>query len=207
MDGLRKFIAVDNSAAGKIRDLEKKQSKKVVKPKFTTDFPGAVVQKGADELTLRAHEEGAMRAFALAFMREVFASPDVSHVAGATLAPCRRCQVKGAELDELLLVTGLALLLQEKSPCETLREALHATDASPSGAGGCVAPMTQEAWLSLYDFAEEKGEHVRLDWRDEDTPNSVHDGRAAAVPLALDLDWVTMFAKSLCSAKRMHIVV
>ena len=35
----------------------------MVKPKFTTDFPGAVVREGADELTLRAHEEGAVRSF------------------------------------------------------------------------------------------------------------------------------------------------
>ena len=40
------------------------------------------------------------------------ASLDVSHIAAATLPPCRRCQVKGALLDELLLVTGLAALLQ-----------------------------------------------------------------------------------------------
>ena len=39
------------------------ESKKVVKPKFTTDFPEAVAREGADELTLRAHEEGALRSF------------------------------------------------------------------------------------------------------------------------------------------------
>ena len=51
MDGLRKFVS-------KIVDLEKHtQSKKVVKPKIATDFPKAVVREGADELTLRAHEE------------------------------------------------------------------------------------------------------------------------------------------------------
>ena len=48
MDGLRKLE----------RDVK---SKRVVKPKFTTDFPGAVVREGADELTLRACEEGAVR--------------------------------------------------------------------------------------------------------------------------------------------------
>ena len=42
---------------------KKQKSKKVVKPEFTTDFPGAVIREGADELTLRAHEEGVMRTF------------------------------------------------------------------------------------------------------------------------------------------------
>ena len=39
------------------------RDKKVVQPKFTTDFPGAVILEGADELTLRAHEEGVLRTF------------------------------------------------------------------------------------------------------------------------------------------------
>ena len=62
MDGLRKFIAVDNHEpvnAGRLRrDIK---SFKVVKPKFTTDLPGAVIRQGAGELTMRAHEEGARR--------------------------------------------------------------------------------------------------------------------------------------------------
>ena len=123
--------------------------------------------------------------FALAFRREVYACLDVSHTAAATLPPSRRCRVNGALLDELLLVTGLALLLQTNlraEPCEKL----HATDASPSAAGGCAVPITQEAWLALYDLAEEQGEHVR--------PSNVHDGRAAAAPLASKLTWATMFS-------------
>ena len=52
MDGLKKFIAVDKYAAVNIGDLEKEtKSKRVVKPEFTTDFPGVVVRQGADELT------------------------------------------------------------------------------------------------------------------------------------------------------------
>ena len=62
MDGLRKCIAVDNHEAVKVGDVEKNmESKEVVKPKFTTDFPDAVVREGADVLTLRADEEGALR--------------------------------------------------------------------------------------------------------------------------------------------------
>ena len=50
MDGLRRFITVDNHEAVKIGDLEKTQeSRSVEKPKFTTDFPGALVREGADE--------------------------------------------------------------------------------------------------------------------------------------------------------------
>ena len=68
-------------------------------------------------------------AFALALRREVFASLDVSCTATATLPPCRRCQAKGALLDKLLRVTGLALLLQTNSsvkPCAKF----YATDPS-----------------------------------------------------------------------------
>ena len=100
--------------------------------------------------------------------------------------------MNGALLDELLLVTGLAPLLQTNlraKPCEKV----YATNASPSGAGGCVAPITQEAWLALYDLAEERGEHVRLDWKGEEQASNMHDGRAAAAPLALKLTWATMF--------------
>ena len=64
MDGLRLFIAVDNRAAVKIRDLHKEsRSRKVVKPSFTTDSREAVLRDDAGELTLRAHEEGVLRTF------------------------------------------------------------------------------------------------------------------------------------------------
>ena len=40
MDGLTRFMMVDNFETVKVGDLEKNMaSKKVVKPKFTTDFP------------------------------------------------------------------------------------------------------------------------------------------------------------------------
>ena len=46
------FIAVDNHAAAKIGDLHREtRPKKVVRPSFTTDFLGAVVQDGAGELS------------------------------------------------------------------------------------------------------------------------------------------------------------
>ena len=47
MDGLRKKNAVDNHEAVKVGDVETNvESKEVVKPKFTTDFPEAVVRSG-----------------------------------------------------------------------------------------------------------------------------------------------------------------
>ena len=66
--------------------------------------------------------------------------------------------MKGALLDELLLVTGLAFLLQTNLRAKSCAK-LYATDASPSGGGGGVASITQESWLSLYDLADEK-EHM-----------------------------------------------
>ena len=64
MDGLRRFVMVDNREAVKVCELDKKvKSSKVVEPKFTADFAEAVVGEGADELTLRADEEGALHTF------------------------------------------------------------------------------------------------------------------------------------------------
>ena len=72
--------------------------------------------------------------------------------------------MNGALLDELPLVTGLAPLLQANLRAEPY-EKLYVSDASPSGAGAgdCVAPITQEAWLALYDLAVETGEHGTMD--------------------------------------------
>ena len=75
-------------------------------------------------------------------------------------------------------------------PCEKL----HATDASPDGAGGCAASIAQDAWLALYDLVEEKGEHVRLHLKGEEPPSNMHDGRAAAAPIAVKLNRTTMFS-------------
>ena len=130
-------------------------------------------------------------AVALGFRREVFASHDVSKTRGTTLPPSRRCRMNGTLLDELLLVTGFAPLLRTNLP---------------SGAGGCVAPITQEAWLALYDLAEEKGEHVRLDWEGEDPPSNMHGGRAAGATLALKLNWATMFSHRFSEGKHTNLL-
>ena len=48
----------------KVGDLDKNMtSKKVVKPKFTTDVREVVTREGADELSLRDEEEGVLRNF------------------------------------------------------------------------------------------------------------------------------------------------
>ena len=46
---------------------------------------------------------------------------------------------------------------------------------------------------ALYDLAEEKGEHVRLDWKGEEPQSNMHDVRAAAAPLAPRSKWTTLF--------------
>ena len=76
-------------------------------------------------------------------------------------------------------------------------EKLYATDASPSGAGG---------WLALYELAEEKGEHVRLDWKGEEPPSSMHEARAAAAPLALELNWTTLFSYRFFAGKHINLL-
>ena len=64
MDRCRLLNAVDNHAAVKIGSLEKgARSKNVVKPRFATDFPGAVIPEGVDDVRLRADEEGVLRTF------------------------------------------------------------------------------------------------------------------------------------------------
>ena len=87
-------------------------------------------------------------------------------------------------------------------PCEKL----YATDAAPDGAGGCVASITQNDWLALYDLAEEKGERVRLDWKGEEPPSNMHDGLAAAAAIAMKLNWTTMFSYRLSTGKHINLL-
>ena len=57
-------LVFDNHVAKKIGDLQNAtRSKKVVKSRFTTDFPGTVTREGAGELSVRTHEEGGLRTF------------------------------------------------------------------------------------------------------------------------------------------------
>ena len=64
MDGLRRFIMVDDHEPVRVGDCETNmESRKVVKPKITTDCLEAVVRGGAEELTVSADEEGMLRTF------------------------------------------------------------------------------------------------------------------------------------------------
>ena len=64
MDGLRKFIAVDNHEAVNVGGLcQGIKSVQVVQPMFTAAFSEAVIREEANEVTLRAHEEGVRRTF------------------------------------------------------------------------------------------------------------------------------------------------
>ena len=72
-----------------------------------------------------------------------------------------------------------------------LRKTVHYRP-SPSGAGGCFASITREDWLVLK--AEEKGEHVRLDWKGEEPP-----------PHHL-LNWTTLFSYRFFASKHINIL-
>ena len=111
--------------------------------------------------------------------------------------------VKGAVLDEF--VQGS--LLCWKRTCErnhvkdsTLRIHFRAALAAAS------RQLHREAWLALYELAEEKGEHVRLDWRGVEPPCSVHDGRAAGALLALQLTWATVFSYVFFQGKHINLM-
>ena len=75
----------------------------------------------------------------------------------------------GALLDDLLLLCGIAPLLQADLKASPRLE-FYATDASSSGAGACVAPVTENLWKTLCNLAEEQGEHVRLSWGSSPPP-------------------------------------
>ena len=107
------------------------------------------------------------------------------------------CAVEGASQDELLVTTFLLDADLRAQP----HLQLFATDASPSGAGACSTPVSLELWTCLYDFSDEKGCSVRLDW----DMSSMHspelpDSRAAVAGLVVDLPWVESFSFRLrCS--------
>ena len=56
---------------------------------------------------------------------------------------------------------------------------LVATDASSSGAGACVAPVTKDLWRTLCNLAEQQGEHVRLGWGSSPLPLELTPSRCA----------------------------
>ena len=119
MDWLRSFIMVASHEEVKVDDLEKNmESRPVEKPKFTIDFPEAVVWGGVDELTLRADEAGALRTFV-----------DTTKV--------------GAGLPEAVVREGaeeLTLRAEEECMLRTF------TDTRKVGDNRCGPPLVDEDW-------------------------------------------------------------
>ena len=74
---------------------------------------------------------------------------DVAFVAARTRPTRRSIPPTGALLDDLLLVCGIGPLLQADLSASPRLE-VFATDASPSGAGACAAPVTNDLWRTLY---------------------------------------------------------
>ena len=58
----------------------------------------------------------------------------------------------------------------------------------------------------MYELAEEKGEHVRLDWKVEEPSNNIYDGRAAAAPLVLKMNWATLFSCRFFEGKHINVL-
>ena len=111
---------------------------------------------------------------------------DVAFMCARKLPTRRHTPAHGALLDDLLVVAGIAPLLQADLRTQH-RYDLFATDASPSGAGACIAKVPPELWHSLYRIAEERGEHVRLDWGPPPSFVSTHSSAAALItPRGLD---------------------
>ena len=50
------------------------------------------------------------------------------------------------------------------------------------------------------------GEHVRLDSKGEDPPSNMHEGRAATVPLALNLKWITLPSYWFFAGKHINLL-
>ena len=108
--------------------------------------------------------------------------------------PTRRpIPAHGALLDDLLLVAGIAPLLQADLRAAP-HHSLYATDASPSGAGACVAQVTPELWRVLYRIAEERGEHVRLDWGSTPPPPEFVSTHSSAAALITPAAWTVLFS-------------
>ena len=103
--------------------------------------------------------------------------------------PRRRCAVEGALLDELFVTTFFVPLLDADLGAQPHLQ-LFATDASPSGAG-----VSLELWTRLFDFPDEKGCSMRLDWDSSSMlPPKLQDSGAAVAGLVVDLPWVESFS-------------
>ena len=131
--------------------------------------------------------------FALSFRREALCCLDVAFMCARKLPTRRPTAAHGALLDDLLVVAGIAPLLQADLRTQP-RYDLFATDASPSGAGACMAKVESDLCHSLYRIAEERGEHVRLDWGPAPPPASFVSTHSSAAALITPAAWTKLFA-------------
>ena len=138
--------------------------------------------------------------FALSFRREALCCLDVAFVAARSLPTRKPIPASGALLNDLLLVCGLAPLLQADLRASPRLE-LYATDASPSGAGACVAPVPRSLWHTLYNLAEEHGEHVRHSWGSSAPLLELTPSRCACAALVTPADLVSALQLPVPSAR------
>ena len=130
--------------------------------------------------------------FPLSFRREALCCVNVAFFAARTLPTRRPIPPTDTLLDDMLFVCGIAPLLQADLRAPPRLE-LFATDASPSRAGACVAPVTDDWWRTLHNLAEEHGEHVRLNWGSSPPPLELTSSRCACAALVTPADWSVLF--------------
>ena len=126
--------------------------------------------------------------FALSFRREASSCLDVAFLAARTLPARHPVPPTGSHSDDLLLVCGIGPLLQADLRASP-RLGVFATDASPSGAGACAAPVTNDLWQTLCNLAQEHGEHVRLSWGCSPPPLELTPSLCACAALVTPADW------------------
>ena len=130
---------------------------------------------------------------------------NVSFVGEQSLPSHKPCKPFGALLDELVLVSVLALLFSAHLRAPPLSE-LFAFDASDARAGGCRAPVSEDQWRSLYDLSKERGEHVRLDWSSQLPDPVFSDTRTAVGWSALSLPWEPFFSCAFKAHKHINLL-
>ena len=126
--------------------------------------------------------------YVLAFRRECLALLDVLYVFSRKVAPRIRRAVGGAAGDELFAMSLLMPVVEADLRLE-ISTLVGATDASSLAGGACFAHVEAEVADKLYEMAEDRGAHVRLDWGPEEPPIRLRDERGAAAEVAGDLSW------------------
>ena len=130
---------------------------------------------------------------ALSFRKEALCCLDDAFLCARKLPRRRHTPAHGALLDDLLLVAGIGPLLQADLHTQP-RYDLFATDASPSGAGACIAKVTPGVWHSLYRIAKERGKQVQLDWGLAAPPPFFISSHSPATAPITPAAWTELFA-------------